>query len=180
MKIFNMKSLQHILFFTLMLCTNSHAFSLFGYSNFEECYSENVSKVRFADAKRLLGNACVLGYSDDDSYKIFKSSGKCIVSEVKRLYSLDESLKVINECSKDNETFNMYKKSLYFQRDLDEEANRRKAERAERIRQNNVYESEERIRRELLIQQTSPTRIYDSNSNSYKNCYQLGNTLRCN
>lgn len=178
-----MKTLLHLLLVFYIFSSNSYAFSLFGYNDWKECHDKNIEKVRLSDAGSVLLNACLEAYSDEDNFKthkIYKSSGNCIISKVNRLFSFEESLKVINECSKNSETFNYYKKALYFKREVDEEMNRRNTEKAERIRQNNLYESEERIRREILIQQSSPKRIYDSNSNPYKNCYQIGSSIQCN
>lgn len=139
------------------------AWNLFGYETPEKCVGENIRKVRFPDAQLLLRNACVIGYGKlPNMEKPWVSAGKCIVDDVKKLYSMERALAVINSCSSDSVTYRVYYNYLTA---------------AERDRRDAMIESARR--RTYETTQNGPMTIFDAQTGSMKICHQIGNIVNC-
>jgi hypothetical protein len=151
------------LFFTTTSCNIAQAWNLFGYDNSDQCIKENISKVRFPDAQKLLASACVIGYGKlPNVEKAWVKAGKCIVGDVKQLYSMEKALSIINSCSSDSVTYRVYYNYL---------------SAAENERRDAIIESARR--RNYEATQTGPITIFDAQTGSMKICHQIGNTVNC-
>lgn len=143
--------------------TTARAWNLFGYDSAEQCIKENIDKVRFPDAQRLLGNACAIGYGKIPKMeKAWINAGRCIVSDVKKLYSMEKSLAVINSCSNDSVTYRVYYNYLTA---------------AERDRRDALVESARR--RNYDSMQNGPMTIIDGQTGEMRMCHQMGNMVNC-
>jgi hypothetical protein len=143
--------------------TTVGAWNLFGYDTAEQCIKENIDKVRFPDAHRLLGNACTIGYGKiPNMEKAWVNAGRCIVSDVKKLYSMEKSLAVINSCSNDSITYRVYYNYLTA---------------AERDRREALIESARRRSYDSI--QNGPMTIIDAQTGTMRMCHQMGNTVNC-
>lgn len=152
-----------LVFAFLLSPTTVGAWNLFGYDSAEQCITENMDKVRFPDAQRLLSNACAIGYGKiPNMEKAWINAGKCIVSDVKKLYSMEKSLAVINSCSNDSITYRVYYNYLTA---------------AERHRRDALIESTRR--RNYDSMQNGPMTIIDGQTGTMRMCHQMGNMVNC-
>jgi hypothetical protein len=150
-----------VLSFLFPVCVNGFAWTIFGYDNADQCIKENIEKVRFPDAGRLLGAACVLGYGPPKGVeKAWISAGRCIADEAKKMYSMEKSIEIVNSCSKDSVTFR-----LYFNY-LNQAEARRREELIEATKKRNSVPS-------------GPVTIFDIESGQMKICHQIGNAINC-
>jgi hypothetical protein len=145
---------------------------LFGPSNIEECIIKYQNRVKLDDAKLVVRMACVFAYGDGDFDREQVKVGKCIVSDTKKFYSFESTLKVINKCSGSNVgIFNFYKNKLYSGQNqiIEDELARI------RQRQSNL-EFERRLNGGS---QDGPVTIYDSATGTFKYCHKNSGVLTC-
>lgn len=159
----------------LALSGSCWSWSLFGPSTREDCLKE-IPKVRLPDAKRLLLTACNVGFGERKDIKPeWVSAGKCIAKNADEFYSFDSSLKIINKCSDDPGTYEVYRRQLYMaQDDRREEA----VNAAREARAAAEAAQVERLNRNRYEQDGSFT-IYDSQSGRIKYCNRIGTLVSC-
>jgi len=160
-----------ILSLLALVSFNAHA-GLFGPSNPTECVIENQKNIKLDDAKPVVRMACVFAYGDGDFDREQVKVGKCLVSDTKKFYSFESTLKVINKCSGSNVgIFNFYKNKLYSGQNQiiqDELARIRQ-------RQNNI----EFERRFSGGSQDGPLTIIDSDTGKIKFCNKSSGVVTC-
>ncbi|MFZ4744943.1 MAG: hypothetical protein ACOYL0_15155 [Limnohabitans sp.] len=165
---------------TIMGKIRSSTSSLFGSLTPMECHSKYVSSVRLPDANNLLQQACTMGYSDSASDE-FRKAGRCIAQKSADLFSIDQSLAVINKCSTDGIVFSYFKRALL----IDSTDRKEREEQIRADQQEQIISEQQRLSDALINSRKSNNdfgsmTIYDRSTGTYKRCSKFGNDLTCN
>ena len=136
-----------------------------------ECMSENSKKIRFPDASNLLMYACGIGYSPNSSAAA-RDAGRCI-TKAETFFALEQSLAIINKCTKDAAVFLFFKNALYAKSESDRSERELEREDLAESRLKDLMDSE----RQRLESDTFT--VFDQASGSYKTCTRTGAQLDC-
>ena len=167
-----MRQFKAALLSLLLFGSFSVSAGIFGPSDPRECILKHQPAVKLDDAKLVLRMACVFGYGDAEFEREQKKIGKCIVSDAKKFYSFESTLKVINKCTGSN--VGMF---TYFKNQLYSSQNQMIEDELARIRQR--QRNEDFDRRFSGGSQDGPITIYDSTTGTYKYCHKNSGVLTC-
>lgn len=154
-----------MLLITLLLCSINANAGLFGPSDPRECLIKYHKQVKLEDAKNLLMFACGVGYSGNVNTKAEKI-GRCIASEASEFYSFENTLKVINNCTKKSPAFfGVFRDKLYEGVNASIQAGRQR-------QKNEQFDREQ-------SSSDGPVTLYDSATGTYKYCHKTGGVMSC-
>jgi hypothetical protein len=136
-----------------------------------ECMSENSKKIRFPDASNLLMYACGIGYSPNSSAAA-RDAGRCI-TKAETFFALEQSLAIINKCTKDAAVFLFFKNALYAKSESDRSERELEREDLAESRLKDLMDSE----RQRL--ESGTFTVFDQASGLYKTCTRAGSRLDC-